>query len=66
MRKFTRLLTVLAAVGAFAPLAANAANVGTSMYSPSPIVVHDQTNHNIPGATGRAVHAQQMNAICNN
>jgi len=65
MRKLTRMLTILAAVGTFAPLAANASNVGTSMYSPSPIVVHNQAQQNVPGATGRAVHAQQINAIRN-
>lgn len=65
MRKFTRLLAVLAATGAFAPLVANAADVGTSMYQRNPIITHVKAPHN-NGAVGRTAHAQQMHAISKN
>jgi hypothetical protein len=65
MRKFAILMTVLASAGAFAPLAANAAT-GTSMYQPSPIIVHTPTHHNKKMARGRAAYDQQINAIRSN
>ncbi|MCW8306776.1 hypothetical protein AruPA_06985 [Acidiphilium sp. PA] len=66
MRKMTRLLTILAVAGAFAPLAANASSVGTSMYAPSPLIVHAQPQHKAVNANGRTAHAQQMQAIARN
>ncbi len=66
MRKLTRLLTILAVAGTFAPLAANADSVGTSMYQPGPRIVHAQPKQTNPGATGRTAHAQQMQAIQRN
>lgn len=58
MRKFTQIVTVLAAAAAFAPLAAQA-DVGTAMYQPGPTIVHSQPQ-------GRTAHAQQMQAIQHN
>lgn len=73
MRKFARLITVLTAVGAFAPLAANAADVGTSMYQPGPIITHTHTHtqtqaprHASRYDNGRTAHALQMQAIQRN
>lgn len=65
MTKFTRVLTVLAAAGAFAPLAANAATVGTSMYAPGPIIVHAPVHHR-DAAAGRTARVLQMQAIRKN
>ena len=65
MRKFAALMTVLASVGAFAPLAANAA-VGTSMYQPNPIIVHTPAHQNKKIAMGRAVYNQQIKSIQSN
>ena len=65
MRKFAILMTVLASAGAFAPVAANAA-AGTSMYQPSPIIVHTPAHQNKKMAQGRSVYNQQINSIRSN
>lgn len=62
MRKLSILTAVLAAGAAFAPLAANA-DVGTSMYQPSPIIVHAPTPHHKKVAFGRSAYGQQIKAI---
>ncbi|HQT89827.1 MAG: hypothetical protein B7Z58_17340 [Acidiphilium sp. 37-64-53] len=68
MRKLALLASVLSIVGAFAPVAANAA-VGTSIYQPGPIIVHapsgKATVRNAKLAEGRTAHANQLKAIQN-
>jgi hypothetical protein len=69
MRKLDFLASVLSIVGAFAPVAANAA-VGTSIYQPGPIIVHapasKATVQNAKLARGRTVHGAQLKAIQHN
>lgn len=65
MTKFILTATVtMGLAGVLAPISA-CADAGTSMYSPSPIVVHNLRKNNISGATGRVVHAEQIKAIRN-
>jgi hypothetical protein len=65
MRKFAILMAVVASAGAFAPVAANAA-AGTSMYQPSPIIVHTPAHQNKKIAQGRSVYNQQIRSIRGN
>ncbi|HQT83516.1 MAG: hypothetical protein B7Z58_02460 [Acidiphilium sp. 37-64-53] len=69
MRKFALLASVLTVAGAFAPVAANAA-VGTSIYQPSPIIVHAPSNaatvKHAKLADGRTVHTDQLDTIQRN
>ena len=60
MTNFAKLITVVAALGAFAPLAANAES---GMYQPSPIITTTPAQNQTAFPAGRTAHAQQMQAL---
>ncbi len=66
MKNLTRVLTALAIAGTFAPLAASAADVGTSIYQPDPIIVQAPTHHKVADVHGRAAYKLQIKAIRQN